>query len=79
MPIKYALYPGKVRSINDGDWHFISSIELARLYKVKMSECITVDLRSKASFMGLNIGHLKSLHPRSDGKYPLFGYPLDNG
>ena len=39
---KYLLYPGHVRSKNDGDWHYISASKLAALYKVSMQECIVV-------------------------------------
>ena len=37
------LYPGYIRSKNDGDTHFISARQLARLYNVDNSKCIVID------------------------------------
>ena len=37
---KYALHPGYITSKNDGDRHFISARQLARLYGVKIEECV---------------------------------------
>lgn len=37
---KYLVRPGRIRSINDGDLHFIEAEELMRLYGVRRQECI---------------------------------------
>lgn len=42
--IKYVLYPGQVRSVVDGDIHFIGANTLRHLYQVPASECIEADL-----------------------------------
>jgi hypothetical protein len=38
--VKYILYPGNVKSVNDGDWHFITYGQLIRLYGLAPAECI---------------------------------------
>lgn len=39
---KYLVFPGFVRSITDGDEHFISAAQLIQLHGVKRSECLVV-------------------------------------
>lgn len=65
---KYVVYPGEVRSLIDGDKHFINAAQLIMLYKVAYSECVIAprDLRGWVVPVGLI-----SLYPRSDGKYEL--------
>ena len=43
MDVKYVLCPGKIHSKNDDDYHFISAEQLARLYHVKISDCVIVE------------------------------------
>lgn len=38
--MKYALHPGYVKSMNDGDDHYISFEKLRRLYGLNSEECI---------------------------------------
>lgn len=69
MKIKYALHPGYVYSKNDGDMHWITALQLARLYGVKMGECIDV-----AYVQRLNNQHAASLihlYPDYNGNYKL--------
>lgn len=39
----YAIYPGVVTSRYDGDCHYISAAQLARLYGVSIGECVVVE------------------------------------
>ena len=64
--IKYAVYPGMIRSRNDGDWHYVGAAQLIRLYGVRPSEClIVVDDRDR---MGGRGEGLIPLHPQHDYK-----------
>lgn len=75
MNKKVILWPGIVRSKNDGDLHFISAYRLARLYGVLPSDTVVVasswiDL-IRAGFTQQKIereGWLE-LFPLYDGKY----------
>lgn len=78
MPIKYVLHPGTVVSKNDRQRHNISAEVLARLYGVRMSECLVcpshnVNTReaSVARFLLENRKDLIHLYPRSNGDYFL--------
>ncbi len=42
--VKYALYPGNVRSVRDGQIHFVGAAALRHLYQVPAEECIIADL-----------------------------------
>lgn len=64
---KYALYPGSVRSINDGQVHYINGMQLARLYGVALDECVVV-LPDRSSRDLLN---LIPLGPKANGDYRL--------
>jgi len=44
--IVYALHPGFIRSVNDGDLHFISAGRLAYLYELQPREWIDWSARS---------------------------------
>ena len=63
----YVLFPGNVRSANDGQKHFIGAPQLAQLYGVNYRECMVVyeehlhEYRAKP--------HHIHLHPRYDGQY----------
>lgn len=43
MTIKYVVYPGMVRSKNDGQWHYISASKLIMLFGVNPLECEIFD------------------------------------
>jgi len=40
--MRYILHPDYVTSINDGDRHFISATQLAKLYGVNFHECVVI-------------------------------------
>jgi len=61
---KYVLFPGYVRSRNDGDRHYIDAPKLAQLYGVRLGECVIANERGHSALLGLI-----ELHPRSDGLY----------
>ena len=67
---KYILFPGYVVSEYDGQRHYITAGQLARLYGVPLSKCLI------HQYSPLNQGYRKQtadihLYPRSDGKYVL--------
>jgi hypothetical protein len=61
---RYALHPGKIQSSSDGDTHFISASQLARLYRVRMSECVIWK-------EGMHTHDYIHLFPRTNGNYQL--------
>lgn len=69
MVVKYALHPGYVRSKNDNDEHFVSGTQLARLYGVKLGECIEYGGANRNGYT--KVEDLIHLHPRRDGNYTL--------
>lgn len=69
-PIKYALHPGEVISENDGDKHYISCAQLAKLYRLDPDEYIEWhDIISRGRIWNDYV----HLYPKSNGKY---GRPL---
>ncbi len=64
----YMLHPGFVRSMTDGDWHFVSAGALAELYGVNLSDCIIHNERSMYYNSIQNVIHLK---PSRTGEYKL--------
>ena len=40
LPVRYVLHPGKVKSRNDGQIHFVSARPLAACYGVPFRECV---------------------------------------
>lgn len=69
MRSKYALHPGFVNSKTDGERHFITATMLAKLYGVKITECLVC--RADHPSYGNNNKELISLSPREDGNYDL--------
>jgi len=69
MEIKYAIRPGYVRSMSDGDMHYISAGMLINLYQVSRAECLIVkkDMRISES----EERRLINLFPRADGNYSI--------
>lgn len=71
---KYILYGGYVTSV-DGDDHYISPMDLVRLYKLRKDECILVSsVESTVELRGFQPEFLKSLtelHPKVDGLYSM--------
>jgi hypothetical protein len=64
MNSRYVLHPGYVRSISDGQEHFVGGQRLARLYGVPLRDCVFCDEPDYRELPG-DI-HLR---PRSDGDY----------
>jgi hypothetical protein len=75
--VAFVVHPGFVRSQNDGDQHYISANELARLYMLEPGTW-TVYQPPRAFDRAANWRRdpyegMKAIFPRSDGKYPIFG------
>ena len=68
---KYALHPGYVQSINDGESHFIDANQLSRLYNLRPNTWIVWDIRRPETRQGRNQGDYIHLYPRFDGDYRL--------
>ena len=66
---KYICYGGWIKSIYDGDFHFITSRRVAELYKVNYKECIFVDNEDQGR--GLSLKDKIELYPSTDGNYSL--------
>lgn len=68
----YVLFPGEVVSETDGDIHYITAPELARLYGVDYKKCKVVyhDRVGSIRQYRLQPGEV-ALHPRSSGDYSL--------
>jgi len=72
---QFVLVPGYVRSINDGDIHYITAQKLAGLYHVQMHECYVYPFDEahqsglQRQWLDKNCAHLKWLYPRTRGDY----------
>lgn len=81
MSQRFLLCPGYVISSHDAEWHYVSAIRLAHLYRVPMSECIVLPEIDpgclgggrKRSDLSVKVdrGELIALHPKNDGNYSL--------
>lgn len=69
--MKFILHPDHVRSKNDGDLHYIGAAQLARLYGVKMSECLIAGTPEEVHRSPTT--EVVHLYPREDGSYPASG------
>lgn len=65
---KYLLCPGPVASQTDGDFHWVNTHDLMRLYGVRRSECAVKLYGEPASPFDRR---LIPLRPRRDGNYTL--------
>ena len=69
---RYIVIPGYVKSKTDGDFHYISSDKLIRLFKVKPDECYLMNLEDYERRKHMNqLKDLKVLSPQYDGDYSL--------
>lgn len=71
---KYVVISGYVKSINDGQIHKITCIELVRLYNVDPKECIFFTIESYSLLSSREVHNLNRyihLRPRQDGKYEI--------
>ena len=74
--IRYVLCPGRVTSASDGDRHYISAMQLARLYGVPYAAC---EIYEPAPYWPTSFyrwrrekwASLIWLHPKPDGDYTL--------
>lgn len=67
--MKYAVCPGWVTSINDGDRHFITFSKLCDLYHVDPKDC--VDMSRPESYLQIDTSKLRRLRPSKYGNYTL--------
>jgi hypothetical protein len=72
VTVRYVLHAGPVVSQNDGDTHFVSASDLARLYRLKPGEYVVAphwrDPLSKGWKAPEGAIHLR---PRRSGNYSL--------
>ncbi len=66
MTTRYVLFPGSVRSIFDGNTHYIGYERLIRLYKLNPCQCVN----GLSQWCRSEPGDIR-LGPRSDGNYSL--------
>lgn len=66
--IKYVICPGYMISKNDREVHYISSIQLMKLYNVNPAECIICDYSRPKTHKGLH-NNLIYLYPKYNGHY----------
>lgn len=59
---KYMVHLGWVKSISDGDLHYISAVQLVRLYNLRPEEYVLPGV-------GRSEGDYINLYPRFDGNY----------
>jgi hypothetical protein len=69
---KYLCFGGNVISRHDGDRHYISARQLARLYQVPHNECVYIE-RGQDIPLGYIGKDMIKLHPRPNGDYCLPG------
>lgn len=70
LPYKWIIRPGNVRSINDGQTHFIDAYELMNLYGVIPGDCVIVECWRRASPTIRSLrGTIPELKPDSTGCY----------
>ena len=74
-PERFVLHPGPVISKNDGQEHYISSVQLARLHGLNMRDCVVIK-HNDPSYRKERYAHMVHLYPRSDGLYPDYGKSL---
>ena len=67
--MKYALHPGWIRSIHDGDFHYIDVFRLAHLYKLKEEEWVVWDDNRPETYQGRRKEDYIHLYPRIRGDY----------
>lgn len=70
MKKKYVLHPGLVRSITDGDLHYIGIGDLIHLYRVDPAECLVHDDKLMRTYDGIMFVHL---YPSYSGNYEIGG------
>lgn len=66
---KYLVIGGTVRSVNDGQYHYVNPPTLAELYGVNIEECIFV--YDRINLIGMDASNLIVLRPDPTGRYTL--------
>jgi hypothetical protein len=66
---KYLCIGGEIISKNDNELHYISTYQLAALYKVNPKDCYFVRDSSDPLLEGLDIENLIVLRPSYNGNY----------
>jgi hypothetical protein len=69
--MKYILHSGHIHSQNDGERHFISCNQLARLYGVDLRDCVCYPERQFGRLGWQDPPGAIHLYPRSDGNYTI--------
>jgi hypothetical protein len=69
----YAVRPGWVTSIHDGQRHYIGASQLIRLYGAPRDQCIVFENLEKLPLDAARtrLEDMIQLHPRRDGHYKL--------
>ncbi len=66
---KYLIIPGFVRSVNDGEMHFISGAKLITLYNLNPQDCQIADVSRPHWQAGYILKDWICLEPRTYGDY----------
>ena len=69
VPLRFAVYPGEIRSQRDGDIHHIGFARLCELYNVPPALC--VDMSRPENRVGRDMSKLVALRPSYRGNYTL--------
>lgn len=64
--VKFVVCADDVKSKHDGQWHFVSAQQIARLHNLRPSQWLTLQQAQK---IGLSLEGLTILRPRFDGDY----------
>jgi hypothetical protein len=68
LSVKYVIHPGMVRSMNDGQYHYIGFRQLVDLYCVDPRWCINVNNMHGHLINDPRITYVH-LYPRESGNY----------
>jgi hypothetical protein len=66
---KYLVFSGEVKSINDGDIHFVSAKQVAELHRLGRHEWVSGDELKIDSLYEMHLKYKGVLRPRYDGNY----------
>jgi hypothetical protein len=68
---RYILVPGNVMSKRDGQQHYLSPVQLARFYRVRLENCIVLSQENLAGYSEERIEKFIWLCPQYSGNYTL--------
>ena len=74
--IKYICYCGRVKSVNDGEIHYITAHSLPHLYKINPGDCIFIEQNTTVEkeikkFKNVKLDNLIRLNPDDTGNYDI--------